>query len=121
MIRGFTTEDMASLLTEMSQKATAAGAFENQTGSPYSPWKYKKESPLRDDMVAVYTDMYGEAPLVTGIHGGLECASFAEKMPDCDLIAIGPTIENPHSPSERMSLSSFNRTCDYLAKVLEKL
>ena len=43
------------------------------------------------------------------------------KMPDSDMIAIGPDIEGAHSPDERMSLSSFYRVCDFLTGVLEKI
>ncbi|MDR2712750.1 MAG: beta-Ala-His dipeptidase [Clostridiales bacterium] len=120
LIRSFAKEGMTTLLTEMNQKAQAAGVFQNNTDLG-DPWEPKEDSPLRDKMAAVYTDIFGKAPIIAGIHGGLECAFFAEKIPDCDILAIGPTIENAHSPSERMSLSSFKKTCIYLVNVLEKL
>ena len=38
----------------------------------YPAWEYRKDSPLRDQMVEVYEEMYGEKPNVVAIHAGLE-------------------------------------------------
>lgn len=85
-------------------------------------WEYKAYSPLRDTMSAVFKEMYGKDPVSAAIHGGLECAIFAKKIPDGDFSSIGgPDIVDMHSPDERMSISSFNRTCDFLVMVLNKL
>ncbi|MBO6008087.1 MAG: M20/M25/M40 family metallo-hydrolase, partial [Lachnospiraceae bacterium] len=75
-------------------------------------------SPLRDKMVRVFTDMYGRAPKVEAIHAGLECGFFMDKAPDIDAVSIGPDMQDIHSPSERLSISSTQRTYDYLLKVL---
>lgn len=37
----------------------------------YPAWEYRKDSPLRDQMVEVYEEMYGEKPNVVAIHAGL--------------------------------------------------
>lgn len=42
----------------------------------YPAWEYRKDSPLRDQMVEVYEEMYGEKPNVVAIHAGLECGLF---------------------------------------------
>ena len=84
------------------------------------PWEYKENSPLRDTMTAVFKEFYGKDPKVSAIHAGLECAVFAEKIPDCDFISIGMDIRSAHSPDEKMSISSFDRTGGYLAMVLTR-
>lgn len=86
-----------------------------------APWQYQENSPLRDKMAEVFRDFYGEEPSIEAIHAGLECGVFAAKMSDGDFISIGPDIVGAHSPSEKMSLSSYDRTCQYLVKILEKL
>ena len=73
---------------------------------------------MRDKMVEVFAEMYGREPSIEAIHAGLEAAEFALKIPDCDIISIGSDVENYHSPDERFSLSSYNRTVDFLALVL---
>ena len=46
----------------------------------YPAWEYRKDSPLRDQMVEVYEEMYGEKPNVVAIHAGLECGLFYKKI-----------------------------------------
>lgn len=46
----------------------------------YPAWEYRKDSPLRDRMVEVYEEMYGEKPNVVAIHAGLECGLFYKKI-----------------------------------------
>ena len=85
------------------------------------PWEYKENSPLRDTMTAAFKEFYGKEPKTAAIHAGLECAVFAEKIPDGDFISIGMDITGAHSPDEKMGISSFDRTGGYLVRVLEKL
>jgi dipeptidase D len=85
------------------------------------PWEYRENSPLRDAMSAAFKEFYGKDPAVSAIHAGLECAVFAQKMPEGDFISIGMDITGAHSPDEKMSISSFDRTGGFLIKVLEKL
>jgi dipeptidase D len=87
----------------------------------YSAWEYREDSPLREKLIMVFTDMYGYEPVVEAIHAGLECGLFVEKMPDLDAISIGMDIIGAHSPDERMSISSYERTCNFVVKVLEEL
>ncbi|MDR0306127.1 MAG: M20/M25/M40 family metallo-hydrolase [Chitinispirillales bacterium] len=87
-------------------------------------WPYREDSPLRDKMVKVFKDFYKEEPVIASINNrvaGVECMAFAARMPEADMISIGPTIQNIHTPDERMSLSSYNRVYDYLVKILEEL
>ena len=85
------------------------------------PWPYRADSPLRDTMVELFTQTFNREPVIVAIHAGLECAAFAHNMPDCDMIAIGPDIRREHTPDERMSLSSFYRTTDFLVRALQTL
>ena len=40
------------------------------------------------------------------IHGGLETGIFAEKLPEMQMVALGPDIENAHTPQERVNIAS---------------
>jgi dipeptidase D len=84
------------------------------------PWPHKVDSPLRDRMVEIYKELFGKPPSVEAIHAGLECAWFALKMPDCDIISIGPETPSVHSPDEKMQLSSFNKTVEFLVEILNQ-
>ncbi|MCX6785018.1 MAG: M20/M25/M40 family metallo-hydrolase [Candidatus Komeilibacteria bacterium] len=39
---------------------------------------------------------------VVALHAGLECGTLASRMPDLDVVSLGPTIRFPHSPDERV-------------------
>ena len=88
-------------------------------------WNYKEESPLRDKMIEVFKKVYGgEAPIIARINNniaGVEPMAFAERLPHFDMISIGPTLHDIHTPNERMNLPSFYRVHNYLVKVLDEL
>jgi dipeptidase D len=53
--------------------------------------------------------VHGEKPQAHVVHAGLECGIIGEKFTKMDMISLGPTIENPHSPYERVKISSVAR------------
>ncbi len=86
----------------------------------YPVWEYRAESPLRNNMINAFKEVYGNAPKITSIHAGLECGILSGKIKDIDLISFGPDIENVHTPNERMNVASVERCWNLLVKVLEK-
>lgn len=86
----------------------------------YTGWQYQEHSPLRELMVQVYTEQYGEPPRVEAIHAGLECGLFAGKIPGLDCVSIGPNLLEIHTPRERMSISSVQRLWKFLVEVLKR-
>ena len=48
------------------------------------------------------------------IHAGLECGLISAKVPDMDMISVGPDIVDIHSPAEHLSISS----CQTFWKIL---
>lgn len=91
------------------------------TTSDYPAWEYKKESPLRDHMVAVYEKQYGKKPEVLSLHAGLECGILADKRPGLDCVSFGPDILDIHTTRERMNISSVQRTWEFLLEVVQTL
>jgi dipeptidase D len=116
-VRSSIASERDELIGKLKEITSAFGGTNKVTGV-YPGWKYSPDSPLRDKMVRVFTDMYGYAPKVEAIHAGLECGFFMDKAPDIDAVSIGPDMQDIHSPSERLSISSTRRTYDYLLKVL---
>ena len=55
------------------------------------------------------------------IHAGLECGLVAEKMPDLDMISIGPDMKDIHSPDEALDLDSVEEFWRVLVALIEKL
>jgi len=58
---------------------------------------------------------------VTAVHAGPETALIGEKVAGLDMISIGPQIETPHSPDERVSIPTVDRFWRFLRGVLESL
>ena len=86
----------------------------------YPAWEYRADSPLRERMVEVYRRMFSAEPQIVAIHAGLECGLLSEKLPGMDCVSIGPQLEGIHTPAERMSLSSLQRTWDFVKEVLKE-
>ena len=101
-------------LKDISEKYSA----EIEITGVYPGWQYRPESPLRDKLIKVYRSMYGKEPVVEAIHAGLECGFFAEKIEGLDCVSIGPDMYDIHTTSERLSISSVERTYDYICHLL---
>ncbi|WP_250227254.1 aminoacyl-histidine dipeptidase [Anaeropeptidivorans aminofermentans] len=87
----------------------------------YPAWEFNPESQLRDICVSTYEEMFGKKPSVTATHGGLECGILSEKLPGVDIVAFGPDAEGAHTPDEKLSIASMERTWRFLIKLLENL
>ncbi len=86
----------------------------------YPGWAYRVDSPLREKMIALYEEMYGETPAVEAIHAGLECGLLANKIRDLDCVSFGPNMTNIHTTEETLSISSTERVWNYLLALLAK-
>lgn len=87
----------------------------------YPGWEYKADSKIREVSVKAYEELYKEEPVVEGIHAGLECGLFADKIEGLDAISFGPTMKNVHTTDEMLSISSTERTWNLITKILEML
>ena len=87
----------------------------------YPAWKMRAESHLRDTVVACYKELFGHAPVVRGIHAGLECGLFSERYPNLDMVSFGPTLRGVHSPDECLHIPTVQMVWDHLLLVLRRL
>ncbi len=90
-------------------------------GEPYPSWRPDYESDLLAEAKEVFQDNYGREPEVKAIHGGLETGVIGEKIDGLDMIAMGPNIESPHSPDERVEVETVEKFWDFLLDFLESL
>ncbi len=116
-VRSNIDQEKERLLANLKDIASQYGVSTNVHGD-YPGWAYKEDSPLRERMVAVYEEMYGRKPEIQALHAGLECGIFAGKIPGLDCISFGPNLYDIHTTKERLSLSSAERTWEYILKVL---
>ena len=69
----------------------------------------------------VFEREFGKKPAVKAIHAGLECGLIGEKYPGMDMVSMGPQIESPHSPDERVQISTVGRFYTFLKATLAEL
>ena len=91
-----------------------------EVSGDYPGWKYRKDSPLRDKMTALYERMYGVSPRVEAIHAGLECGILGSKIKDLDCVSMGPAMKDIHTTEETLSISSTGRVWEFLVRLLEE-
>ena len=108
-------------LSDKIQYLTEFLGGEYEAQGAYPAWEYRKESPLRDKMVSVYEDMYGQKPAVVAIHAGLECGLFYKKIDGLDCVSLGPDMKDIHTSEELLDIASTERVWNYLVKVLKEL
>lgn len=111
--KNFLIEKISSLTEALGGKIEIIGA--------YPGWEYRADSRLREVMVESYKALYGEEPVVEGIHAGLECGIFASKLEDLDAVSFGPQMKDIHTTNEVLSISSTRRTWELLLKAFAAL
>ena len=87
----------------------------------YGGWRPNLESPALAAARTAYENQFGEPPVVTAVHAGLESAVIGDKVPGLDMLSFGPQIEFPHSPDERVSIPTGERFWRLLVGVLDEL
>lgn len=97
----------------------AGAEIKNNEG--YPGWKPNSDSAILKVAKEEYKKLYNVYPEVKAIHAGLECGLFLEKYPELDMISIGPTIRNAHSPDEKVEIASVAKWWDSFVKLLENL
>lgn len=97
--------------------ARLAGATVRNESS-YPPWEPHMESELLGRAVESYERAFGADPTVEVIHAGLECGVIGAKYPGMEMVSFGPTVENAHSPDERLHLPSLEKTCTFVEALL---
>ncbi len=90
----------------------------------YPGWEPHPESPLLSLTEKIYHNILGEPAKIKVIHAGLECGLLKKIYPSLDVVSVGPTIRNAHSPDEKVHIPAvqtyWTLLTDMLANMLEK-
>jgi dipeptidase D len=115
--RSLVMSRMDEATTIINAAAALAGA-ESHSGSEYPPWTPALQSALLKRCREVYTSVSGRQAVIQSLHAGLECALIGDKYEGMDMISFGPTMEDPHSPSERLFIPSIARVWEFMVAIL---
>ena len=118
--RSSIAEDLLKLRDKIRAISEAAGA-KVEEDTPYPGWKPDLDSNLLSTVKQVHEREFGKEPELKAIHAGLECGIIGEKFPGMEMVSIGPWIEHPHSPSERVNFPSVETFWKLLTAVLAEL
>jgi dipeptidase D len=139
-----TSSNVASVVTEdskmtvvSSQRSNVMSNLDNQCNTVkaifelagakvvqndgYPAWKMNPNSELTKIAVDTYKNLFGNEPIVKGIHAGLECGLFSERYPNLDMVSFGPTLRYVHTPEERLYIPSVQKVWDHLIEILKSI
>jgi dipeptidase D len=87
----------------------------------YPGWQPNPDSPILALMQKVYKSQTGKDPSVIAIHAGLECGVVRSLYPDMDAISIGPTLQDVHTPQEKLEVATVQKLYDLLVETLKQV
>jgi dipeptidase D len=115
---------MKSALQDMRDRIKAIASLSGakvSEGTSYPGWKPDLQSKILALSKKTFKEMFKQEPKIEAIHAGLECGIIGEKFPGMDMVSIGPTLKNPHSPEEQLHISTVDKFYKYLLKILESV
>ncbi len=119
-----TTMQRSSVKSRMRDLTDRIETIAKVVGAEYTleaytdPWQPEWSSPLIDKCSDLWKKTTGENSKLEVTHGALECGVIGNLSGGMDMISFGPDIEDPHSPDERLKISSVGRVFDFLSQLL---
>lgn len=110
-------DDVASSIESIMRLAGA----EVEMSGDYPGWKPNPQSEILHIVTTTYENLFGQQPTIRAVHAGLECGIMAGTYPNWDMVSFGPTIEHPHSPSERVNIASVEKFYALLKNILKNI
>lgn len=126
MVR-FTVFARSSVAYHATQIGVICGALANSFGFTFDSeghvpgWAVNPNSKLTHIACDAYKHLTGTDMIVEPVHAGVECGAFAEKNPHLDMISIGPTLVDVHTPNEVCKIEDVKITTELLIEILERI
>ena len=120
----FARSSVAYQATQLGLICAALGeafGFEFESEGHVPGWAVNPNSRLTPLACEVYERLTGEKMIVEPVHAGVECGAFAEKNPGLDMIAIGPTLLDVHTPNESCNIADVKLTAELLVGMIEAI
>jgi dipeptidase D len=110
-------DDVAQMIASVWDLGGIAVTFDGR----YPGWKPNPHSPILTLMQSVYHDLYGKDADVASVHAGLECGVIQAAYPGMDAISIGPTLQDVHTPGEKLEIATVKKLADLLTETLVRI
>ena len=104
-----------------AQQIAELTGFTAHIGTQSPGWKENKDSRLAKIMAETFKAQNGQPMKVETIHAGLECGWHFRKNPQLDMVSIGVTTTDIHSPKERLELTTVEPQVKLILETLKKI
>lgn len=112
-------------LDEIIMKIDMAAKLANATVTHhdrYPGWEYTEENAVRELFKKCYEEKMGKSPEFEAVHAGVECGIIINGLGGgIDGVSIGATVEEIHTPNERLKLSTLSEAYEIMADMLSKM
>ena len=118
--RSFSDNQLKGLAQRVAHVFTEHdGAYKVIMNAP--SWQEDATSPFLQLVDSTFMDVLGFTPRKVAMHFVLEAGYYVDKFPGIQIASIGPRIVEPHSPSERVELSTVEDIWKVTLQLLERL
>lgn len=117
LLRSLIESGKADVRSRLISLAQLSGATAQFSGS-YPGWEPAPHSPITALTKTLYDEVLGYEAKIEVIHAGLECGLIKKIYPNMDLVSIGPTIRDAHSPDEKVHIPAVAIYWTLLTKLL---
>ena len=108
-------------LAKVAEIQAAVNSFECEVGDFSPGWKERSDSMLMLVLNEIFQNQNGFPMQVETIHAGLECGWHYQKNPELDMVSIGATTVDIHSPKEKLMLESIVPQVKLIIGALENI
>lgn len=120
LLRSLVESGKAQIRNQLNSLAALCGAQTEFSGS-YPGWQPDPHSAITPITQRIYDEILGYPSLIKVIHAGLECGLIKEIYPHIDMVSIGPTILNAHSPDEKVNIPAVAIYWQLLTRLLAEI
>lgn len=118
--RSSVDSELDSFRKMISDLAQLSG-WEVTLKAAYPGWNPEPKSPFLAYVRSHLESVSDSEVKVEAIHAGLECGIIGSKIPGIQMVSIGPRMENPHTPDERLRIADVGILYDVLKSILKDL
>lgn len=111
-------EDMKENLVKTLESCFNMAGMKVETTGNYAGWDPNPDSEILSLLLKEYKELFGKDGVVQVVHAGLECSVILGKYPHLDVVSLGPTLESPHTTTERALISTVEPFWQLLKKTL---
>jgi dipeptidase D len=118
--RSSVDSELESFRGQLADIATLSG-WEILQNPMYPGWNPEPNSPFLKFIREHYEVATKGDVKIEAIHAGLECGIIGAKIPGLQMVSIGPTAENAHTPDERVKISDISILYELLKSIVHDL